>query len=103
MTKETQKPWPPLRESGTQRRAPTAFFATPDNYLKSERSLAGPLRMGTEPSVGPRGALRDGNSDFGVDRIKNVKDAIGQKYPETDSPPPLISRELRNSNRRRED
>ena len=58
-----QSEWPTERE-------PSATFVTPDGYLNSARSLAGPLRMGTEPRVGPRGAVAGGNSsDFGTDRI----------------------------------
>lgn len=57
-----QSEWPPERE-------PSATFVTRDGYLKSGRPLAGPLRMGTEPRVGPRGAGAGGSSDFGVDRI----------------------------------
>jgi hypothetical protein len=58
-----QSEWPTERE-------PSATFVTPDGYLNSARSVAGPLRMGTEPRVGPRGAVAGGNSsDFGTDRI----------------------------------
>jgi hypothetical protein len=61
MSKESE--WPTNRD-------PTAVFVTADGYLKSGRSLAGPLRKGTEPRVGPRGAAGGGNgSDFGSDRI----------------------------------
>jgi hypothetical protein len=104
MTKETQRPWPRVRDTGVERRAPTAFFAAPDGYLKSERSLAGPLRMGTAPGIGPRGAIRNGSSDFGMDRLEmKPVDRCGVKYPEVDPPVPMVSRELRNSNRRSED
>lgn len=58
-----QGEWPTVREDKT------AFFATPDGYLKSGRQLAGGLRLGTEPRVGPRGAGGENNSDFGVDRL----------------------------------
>jgi hypothetical protein len=51
-----------------------AQFLTPDGYRKSTRSLAGPLRMGTEPRVGPRGGAVEadysGASDMGMDRIE---------------------------------
>jgi hypothetical protein len=58
-----QSEWPTNRD-------PTAVFVTPDGYQKSGNSLAGPLRTGTEPRVGPRGAVAGGNrSDFGTDRI----------------------------------
>jgi len=44
---------------------------SPDTDLNSDRSLVGPLRLATEPRVGPRGIVGDGaiNTDFGVDRI----------------------------------
>ena len=48
---------------------PSATFVTRDGYLKSGRSLAGPLRIGTTGDIGPRGAPGDVNSDFGVDHI----------------------------------
>jgi hypothetical protein len=58
-----QSEWPTNRD-------PSAVFVTRDGYLKSGNSLAGPLRTGTEPRVGPRGAVAGGNSsDFGTDRI----------------------------------
>lgn len=64
MAQDNQRPWPTIK------REPVGFFQHPDGILKSDRSLAGPLRLGTEPRVGPKGFLRDGNaSDFGVDRI----------------------------------
>jgi hypothetical protein len=59
-----QSEWPIVK------RERIADFATPDGYLRSDRSLAGPLRLGTTPEVGPRGLLRDGTaSDFGMDRV----------------------------------
>ena len=53
---------------------PRAHFLTADGYLRSDRSLAGPLRTGTELRVGPRSAgARDGDysrtSDMGMDRV----------------------------------
>lgn len=60
MSKESE--WPTNRD-------PTAVFVTRDGYLKSGRPLVGPLRIGTEPRVGPRGSDGGGGSDFGVDRI----------------------------------
>lgn len=60
--KGRQGEWPTVRGN------PTAFYLAPDCYFKSDRPVAGPLRMGTEPRVGPSGAVLDGNSDFGVDR-----------------------------------
>jgi hypothetical protein len=57
-----QSEWPPNRD-------PAATFVTRDGYLKSGRPLGGPLRMGTAPGVGPKGAGDGGSSDFGVDRV----------------------------------
>ena len=64
MKERKQSEWPIVK------RETIGDFATPDGYLRSDRSLAGPLRLGTEPRVGPGGLLRDGNSsDFGMDRV----------------------------------
>ena len=98
MTRETQREWPRQPPSGTNRTAPTALFVTADGFLKDERSLAGPLRMGTAPNVGPRGALGAGNSDFGLDRVSpRGFDPAGTS--DTRAPPQeastLVSRELR--------
>jgi hypothetical protein len=106
MTRETQREWPRVRDTGTERRAPTAFFTSGNGYQKSERSLAGPLRMGTAPGVGPSGMLRNGSSDMGVDRISPrgfdpEGTALTRYGPQESSP--LISRELRGNNRRKED
>lgn len=103
MSKENQREWPRGRDTGVERNAPTAFFLSPDGYLKSERSLAGPLRLGTEPTVGPRGAVRNGSSDFGMDRISPrgfdpMGTALDRYGPQESSP--LVSRELRGSRRR---
>lgn len=74
-------------------------FLTPDGYLRSERPLAGPLRLGTEPRVGPRGLLRDGTaSDFEMDRITpRGFDPMGTS--DTRAPPQegssLLSRQIR--------
>jgi hypothetical protein len=107
MTKETQAPWPRTREDGTERRSPTAFFANPDTIAKSDLSVAGPLRMGTAPGAGPTGALRGGNnSDFGMDRVTPRRiDIIGTPLDRQGAaePSPLVSRELRGSNRRKEE
>lgn len=51
--------------------SPPALTQSPDGLLNSARSLAGPLRIGTAPGVGPRGAP-DGaylDTDLGVDRV----------------------------------
>lgn len=103
MSRENQREWPRTRDNGLERRGPDAFFLTPDGYLKSGRSLAGPLRLGTEPRVGPRGAIRNGSSDFGMDRISPrgfdpMGTALSRYGPQEESP--LISRQLRGGRRR---
>jgi len=78
-----QSEWPTNRD-------PTATFATRDGYLKSGRSLAGPLRMGTTGDVGPRGAAPNGPSDFGTDQLDPARgrfDPIGTSNSR-DPPPP---------------
>ena len=51
--------------------SPAALTVSPDGLLSSSRSLVGPLRLGTEPRVGPRGVVSDGpgETDVGVDRV----------------------------------
>ena len=86
MARRKQGPWPRTASS------PPACLATPDGYLWSDRRLAGPLRKGTAPGVGPRGSAGGGESDFGMDRLEQRPvDSMGQKYPETDNPTTLIS------------
>lgn len=63
MSRDNQREWFPAK------REPVGFFLTPDVYQRSDRNLAGPLRMGTAPGVGPSGAVLSGNSDFEMDRI----------------------------------
>lgn len=68
-----QSEWPVNRD-------PSATFVTADGYLNTDgRNLAGPLRTGTEPRVGPRGRANGGtSSDFGTDRISPRRfDPIG--------------------------
>ena len=77
---------------------PTAIFTNPDGYLKSTRSVAGPLRLGTEPRIGPKGALGNGTSDYGTDRISPrgfdpIGTALNRYGPQEASP--LVSTELR--------
>ena len=50
---------------------PAAWTQSPDGYLRSDRPLAGPLRLGTAPGVGPKGMIKGGGfgSDFGMDRV----------------------------------
>jgi hypothetical protein len=55
------------------RRNPEACYLVPDGLLRSDRSLAGPLRTGTASDrVGPRGVggdVAERASDFGMDRV----------------------------------
>lgn len=67
--------------------SPPALTLGRDAILNSARPLAGPLRTGTEPNVGPRGDPREGATDFGMDRIDPRSfDKIGKNYPH--APPP---------------
>lgn len=81
------------------KRQPVADFLTPDGFRRSDRSVAGPLRLGTEPRVGPGGLLTDGpGSDMGMDRISPKGfDPIGSHN--TRAPPQessnLLSRQVR--------
>ena len=96
-----QKPWPPIA------RSPAAFTASPDGFLKSDRSLAGPLRLGTAPGVGPRGRGRRGeglgDSDFGMDRVTpRGFDPMGtslEREPRQESSR-LVSEQVRRGTRR---
>lgn len=93
MAQDNQRPWLPIK------REPTGFFQTADGILKSGRSLAGPLRLGTAPGVGPGGLTSDGNaSDFGMDRVSPRRfDPIGShntRAPEREAST-LLSRESR--------
>jgi hypothetical protein len=79
---------------------PVARFQTADAVLKSDRQLAGPLRYGTMPPVGPKGGavIGAGSSDFGMDRITpRGFDPMGtslRREPNQESST-LISREIR--------
>ena len=75
-------------------------FVVPDGYLRSNRELAGPLRFGTEPRVGPRGnAVEAYTSDYEMDRVSpRGFDPMGTS--DTRAPPQegstLLSRSVRN-------
>lgn len=59
-----QDPWPPMADTKP------GWTLSPNGYLRSDRPLAGPLRLGTAPGVGPGGRSNTGfGSDFGTDRI----------------------------------
>lgn len=62
--------WPRQRtEDGAGRGDPVLKSLTPDGVMRSDRSLAGPLRLGTAPGVGPRRMGGPTGTDFGVDRV----------------------------------
>lgn len=88
-----QDPWPVVK------REKVAEFLSPDGFLRSERSLAGPLRLGTAPDVGPRGLVAGGTaSDFEMDRIsKRGFDPMGTPDERTNvqESSPLVSRAVR--------
>ena len=67
----TEREWPRGQQDGSERDGPIGRFQSRDGVLKSNRSLAGPLRYGTAPGVGPKGdGGGNGDSDFGMDRIE---------------------------------
>lgn len=87
-----QDQWP------TVKRERVADFLSPDGFLRSERSLAGPLRMGTEPRVGPKGLVAGGTaSDFEMDRMPRRFDVMGSHNDRTPPRPTstLLSRAVR--------
>lgn len=79
-----QGEWPRVQ------REPGAYFAVPDGYYRSDRDVAGTLRMGTTPEVGPKGpaviADREKLTDYGMDRIDGT--ASREINKGTSSPPP---------------
>ena len=76
-------------------------FLTPDGYFRSGRNVAGPLRMGTEPRVGPRGLIEGAGStsDMGTDRV-SPRGFDPQGTSDSRVPPQegssLLSRSIRN-------
>ena len=95
-----QGPWPPKVDD-----QPVARFQTADGWLKSDRSLAGPLRTGTAPGVGPRGVSAGGESrlsDMGTDRISprdfDVLGTCRNRFGDISSD--LITRQVRGRNGR---
>lgn len=98
MTYDNQRAWPRTRRGGKEENAPLAFYQAPDITERSDRSLAGPLRRGTERRVGVKGDPQVGASDLGMDRITpRGFDPMGTS--DTRAPPQesseLISRETR--------
>lgn len=94
MPERKQGEWPAVK------RNPTADYLKNGVFLRSSRSLAGPLRMGTTPGVGPRDTPVDaGTSDMGLDRITpRGFDPMGTS--DTRAPPQeassRLSRDVRN-------
>lgn len=100
-----QGEWPILKGN------PDAYFLRPEGFMRSDRSLAGPLRFGTNPPIGPRGEAvstgrNEAGSDFGMDRVSPREfDPIGtslSRYNPTQKSD-LISRDIRGGSKRRED
>jgi hypothetical protein len=88
----TQSEWP------TVKREKIADFVNPTGYFRSERNVAGPLRMGTARGAGPSGfAPGGGASDFGVDRLPRRFDPVGSHNDRTPPRPTstLLSRAVR--------
>jgi hypothetical protein len=97
MSKETQKEWPAVKGN------PVGHFKNSDAILRSGRSLAGPLRMGTAPGVGPKGAPDAGASDFGMDGITPRRfDPIGEQSVRAPAKEEstLLSRDMRRAKKR---
>lgn len=95
-----QGEWPTVRGN------PRGFFLTGNGVLRSDRSLAGPLRTGTEPRVGPRAAGPSAggesrSSDFGMDRVSpRGFDPMGtslERQP-TQFPSDLVTEDVRRRN-----
>lgn len=85
-----QGEWPRVQ------REPDAYFAVPDGYYRSDRDVAGTLRMGTTRNVGPKGeaviADREKRTDYGMDRVD--PNAAREINKGTSSPPPPIRSKL---------
>ena len=88
---------------------PVGRFQTADGILNSARSLAGPLRTGTSPDVGPRqgGATAPGrtfDSDFGTDRVSPREfDPMGtslRRYSPPGIASSLVTSEVRKGRKR---
>ena len=80
-----------------------ACFLNADGFQKFERSVAGPLRYGTEPGVGPKGdavalGRTEERSDLGMDRVSprefdNLGTSMSRYRPQNESA--LISKQKR--------
>lgn len=79
---------------------PDAFVVAPDAYERVDRNVAGPLRYGTSPDVGPRGraivAEDSERTDFGMDRVTpRGYDPMGWPVWGPQQSSDLVSRQLR--------
>lgn len=87
------------------RNNPVAMYLTPTANQRSDRTLAGPLRLGTSRGVGPSGMLAPDSfgSDLSVDRVSPRNfDPLGtslQREPRMERSD-LISRQVRRPYRR---
>lgn len=80
---------------------PTAWFRAPGVWETNGRAVAGPLRHGTTPGVGPRGGAVEADyteaTDHGTDRI-SPRDFDPMGTPRRrfgDIPSDLIARQVR--------
>jgi hypothetical protein len=93
-----RRTWPyGNRDPVLNRDAPgPVYYTGPDGYHRSDRDVAGPLRMGTTANVGPKGpavrADRSWESDFGMDRIDPTAGHDINKG--TSQPPPPYKSDL---------
>ena len=93
MASEKQGEWPVVKRERVGDVLANGWFE------RTDRPLAGPLRMGTEPRVGPRGLVAGGTaSDLEMDRITpRGFDPMGshnERQPKQESSP-LLSRAVR--------
>lgn len=103
-----RRTWPYSRwDPELNRDPPIANYRAPGVWERSDRSVAGPLRMGTTPGVGPRGpaveAPYSNRTDFGTDRISPRDfDPMGTcRNRFGDIPSDLIAEQVRGRQRRR--
>lgn len=97
-----QGPWPPKQDD-----QPDAFFRAPGIWERFDRQLAGPLRYGTQPGVGPRGGAvaldRSEITDMGMDRVTPREfDPMGtslKRYSPEGIGSELVSRTIRGKRR----
>lgn len=95
--RDRQGPWPAVK------RERIGDVVVPDGYERTNRPLTGPLRLGTEPRIGPRGLVADGTaSDFEMDRVSprgfDPAGTSNERAPRRESSP-LLSRSIRSRSR----